>query len=87
MKLFRIYVEGMGNVRRNPDKALAYTLKGCEQGDMLACMNASLMYRKGDGIKKDTAKADEYFDKAEALRRDTDAFRERSGVTFGEQHR
>ena len=77
----------MGNVKRNPDKALGYTLKACEQGDMLGCMNVSLMYRKGDGIPKDSAKADEYFEKAETLRRETDSFRERSGVMFGEQHR
>lgn len=87
MKLFRIYVEGMGNVRRDAPRALGYTLKACEQGDMLGCMNASLMYRKGDGIPKDDKKAEEYFDKAETLRRETDSVRERVGVVFGEQHR
>lgn len=87
VKLFRIFVEGMGNVRRDAERALAYTQKACEQGDMLGCMNASLMYRKGDGIAKNEKKAEEYFDKAEALRRETDSFRERVGVVFGEQHR
>lgn len=77
----------MGDVRRNPERALENSTKACELGDMLGCMNASLMYRKGDGIQQDSKKAEEYFEKAEQIRRETDSFRERVGVTFGEQHR
>jgi hypothetical protein len=50
-------------------------------------MNASLMLRKGDGIPMDMKKAQEFYDKGDAIRNETNPFKEKQGVVFGEQHR
>lgn len=86
LKLFKIYLEGSGNVEKNLAKAFEYTKKACESNDMLGCLNASLMLRKGDGIKKDLELAEEYRKKADNIRKDIESFREHYPVVFGDQH-
>ena len=87
LKLFKIYIDGVGTVSRNAQRAFECTVRACENGDLLGCMNASLMLRKGDGIPKDLKKAEEFYDKADAIRKRTNPFEEKQNITFGEQHR
>lgn len=87
LKLFKIYLEGSGNVEKNLPKAFEYTKKACESNDLLGCLNASLMLRKGDGIKKDLELAEQYRKKADEIRKDNESYREHIPVVFGEQHK
>lgn len=59
-----IYITGAPNVLKNMEKAFEYTRKACELDNIHACANLSQMYRKGDGVKKDTSLAQKYKDKA-----------------------
>ena len=46
-------------------------------GHMAACHNLSLMYRKGDGVDQDTAKAEKYMHKAQEIHEQLTKERER----------
>jgi len=48
------------------DKARAATLleTACDRFEMTACRNLMVMYRRGDGVPKDLARADEFRDRA-----------------------
>ena len=39
-------------IEKNPRKALPYAVKACDMGNPQACVNASVMYKTGDGVEK-----------------------------------
>jgi TPR repeat protein len=87
VKLFDIFIRGKHDLKRDPSKAFEYTKKACEYNDLYGCINASVMCRKGDGIKQDNALADEYKNKAEELKKQQDQLKNHPQVVFGEQHK
>ncbi|XP_026748497.2 cytochrome c oxidase assembly factor 7 homolog [Galleria mellonella] len=54
-----------------PDKkqAFQFALKGCEYGNMYACANVSVMYKKGDGVEKNEEESKKYFTIAQNLQK------------------
>ncbi|XP_059056218.1 cytochrome c oxidase assembly factor 7 homolog [Achroia grisella] len=54
-----------------PDKKQAYqfALKGCEYGNMYACANVSMMFKKGDGVEKNEEESKRYFALAQSLQK------------------
>ncbi|KPI97747.1 Sel1 repeat-containing protein 1-like [Papilio xuthus] len=53
-----------------PDLKQAFDLamKGCEYGNIFACANVSLMYKKGDGVEQDLEKSKKFFQLAQSLK-------------------
>ena len=48
-----MYIMGVKDlIERDPAKALPYAAKACEMGVAQACVNASLIYKNGDGVQK-----------------------------------
>ena len=39
-------------IERDPLQALPYAAKACDMGVPQACVNASVIYKKGDGVEK-----------------------------------
>jgi cytochrome c oxidase assembly factor 7 len=87
IKLFEIFIRGKYDIKRDPPKAFEYAKKACEYNDLYGCVNASIMCRKGDGIKQDKILADEYRNKAEELKQQSDQLRNQPQIVFGEQHK
>ena len=54
----------LGELEYDEEKALAYFIKGYENGDMKAGRHVGLCYKEGRGTEKDDAKAFEWFGKA-----------------------
>ncbi len=74
-------------IDRDTKKAFDYTSRACnEMNDILGCLNASLMLRKGDGIERNQQLAEVYRTKADDLKRELDSFRQQQEIRFGEQH-
>ena len=54
--------------KKSETRAAQLYQKGCDGGNAGACQNLGLMYEHGEGgLRKDRAKAREYFDKAHRL--------------------
>ena len=87
LRLFQIYFEGKEGIARNAHTAFEYTRKACDQDDVLGCMNASIMLRKGDGIPKNDALSEEYREKAENIRKQVSSNKEQIPIVFGQQHK
>jgi len=66
--LATIYETGDASVQNNA-KALDYYKQACDAGYSLACNNLGILY--GDGLEKDYARAETYFDKACQLKEQT----------------
>ena len=66
--LATIYETGDASVQSNA-KALDYYKQACDAGYSLACNNLGILY--GDGLEKDYARAETYFDKACQLKEQT----------------
>ena len=51
MRLFKVFIEGKNEkqnlIEREPQKAFEFTKRACEMDDILGCLNASLMCKKG----------------------------------------
>ncbi|XP_030037748.1 cytochrome c oxidase assembly factor 7 homolog [Manduca sexta] len=54
-----------------PDMKQAFTFakKACECGNMYACANVSMMYKKGDGVEKNETESKRYFEIAQTLQK------------------
>lgn len=54
-----------------PDKkqAFQFAMKACELGNMYACANVSMMYKKGDGVEKNPDESKRFFEIATALQK------------------
>lgn len=60
-----IFIQGVKDtITKDMRKAFDYSVKACDLGNMYACANLSQMYRKGDGVKKDEGKSEEFKKKA-----------------------
>ncbi|NXN63325.1 COA7 factor, partial [Himantopus himantopus] len=77
-----IYLQGAPGVPKDMNHALRYSLKGCELGHIWACANASRMYKLGDGIEKNDAKAEDLKNRAKQLHKEQKEAS--SSLTFGE---
>ncbi|KAF1468988.1 Cytochrome c oxidase assembly factor 7, partial [Eudyptula minor novaehollandiae] len=77
-----IYLQGAPGVPKDMNHALKYSLKGCELGHIWACANASRMYKLGDGIEKNDAKAEDLKKRAKQLHKEQKEAS--SSLTFGE---
>ena len=49
-----------GVMERSAAKALPYAAKACDLGIPEACVNTSIMYKKGDGVEKNERQAKIY---------------------------
>ncbi|XP_046972628.1 cytochrome c oxidase assembly factor 7 homolog [Vanessa cardui] len=48
-------------------QAFQFAKRGCELGNVFACANVSLMYKKGDGVEKNLDESKKYFEIAKSL--------------------
>ena len=69
-ELSKMFLVGKDNCLKDMAKAFKYALKGCELGHIPSCINVSLMYRRGDGVKKNEELADEYKNRAQILKKE-----------------
>lgn len=77
-----MYLQGAPGVPKDMSSALKYSLKGCELGHVWACANASRMYKLGDGVEKNDAKAEDLKNRAKQLHKEQKEAA--SSLTFGE---
>lgn len=56
-------------IKPDPKQAFGFAKKGCENGNIFACANVSLMYKKGEGVKQDLEQSKRYFKLAETLQK------------------
>lgn len=49
-------------IKRDPAKALPYAAKACDMGVLAGCVNASIIYKTGDGVEKNERYAKIYAD-------------------------
>jgi TPR repeat protein len=88
LKLFKIFVEGRGNVAKDGARAFEYTKRTCDYGDVLGCFNASRMLRIGDGVAKDLKLSEEFRSRAEAMNKEIESHRgSNTPIVMGEQHK
>lgn len=61
-----IHFAGIEEAGLKPDKSkfLEYSIKACDQNELKGCVNASIVYGKGDGVPKDLNLAKKYKEKA-----------------------
>lgn len=83
-KLFHINFDEKGQFMNRP-KALQYAIKACNLGNLSGCVNASVMYKNGDGIPKDLDLSKLYREKAEEIHKLLTQPQE--GIVFGEGHK
>lgn len=76
-----IHFAGIKEAELKPDKSkfLEYSIKACDQNELKGCVNASIVYQKGDGVPKDLNLAQKYKDKALDIQKQ---IVEEKGVTF-----
>jgi len=56
-----MFIQGVkGLIEKNMEEAFTYSLKACELGNMMGCVNVSMMYKKGDGVEKNPAASKRY---------------------------
>ncbi len=68
------YLLGMMAItEKQPEKAFPFYLKAAEAGYSPACLQVSLMYRQGNGVKADPARADYWLERRAKLNSDADA--------------
>ncbi|XP_060101968.1 cytochrome c oxidase assembly factor 7 [Heteronotia binoei] len=80
--LSAIYLQGAPGVPKDMSRALEYSLKACDLRHTWACANASRMYKLGDGVEKNDAKAEALKNRAMTLHKEQQAAS--SSLTFGE---
>nr|XP_054756847.1 cytochrome c oxidase assembly factor 7B-like [Lytechinus pictus] len=65
--LSAVYIKGLSGVEKDMKRAIEYSTRSCELGHMYGCVNASRMYKLGDGIPKDEALAIKFKERAKTL--------------------
>jgi TPR repeat protein len=83
LELFKINFDEKSQYK-NRQNAVEFAKKSCELGNLYGCVNASLMYKKGDGIPKDENLAKFYREKAETIQNLLD--NPPPSIVFGERH-
>lgn len=56
-------------IKSDMNQAFQFAKKACELGNMFACANVSMMYKKGDGCDKSPEEAKRFFEIAQALQK------------------
>lgn len=54
-------------IKSDMKQAFQFAKKACELGNMFACANVSMMYKKGDGVEKNEQESKRYFEIAQYL--------------------
>jgi cytochrome c oxidase assembly factor 7 len=77
-----LYITGIkeANIQKDMNKARRYSEKGCELGNIHACVNVSQMYQRGDGVAKDEEKGEMY--KKRALELQDELVKQQQTLTF-----
>ena len=70
-------------IERDPAKALPYSIKACDMGIFEACVNASIIYKKGDGVEKNERRAKVYKNIANDIKDQWTGLRERTRFQEG----
>jgi len=60
-------------------KVLEFSIKACDQNELKGCVNASIIYNKGDGVPKDLNLAQKYKERALDIQKQ---IKEEKGVKF-----
>lgn len=70
--LSAIYMDGEDSISLAKDmsKAFEFAVKACDLGSMYACVNVSIMYKKGDGVEMDQTKSEKYKNKAVEMKKE-----------------
>ncbi|KAL2772538.1 cytochrome c oxidase assembly factor 7, partial [Daubentonia madagascariensis] len=68
--LSAIFLQGAPGFPKDMGLACKYSLKACDLGHVWACANASRMYKLGDGVNKDEAKAEVLKNRAQQLHKE-----------------
>ncbi|XP_060850951.1 cytochrome c oxidase assembly factor 7 homolog isoform X1 [Rhopalosiphum padi] len=63
----------------NMSKVLEFSIKACDQNELKGCVNASIIYNKGDGVPKDLNLAQKYKERALDIQKQ---IKEEKGVKF-----
>ncbi|KAM9326813.1 cytochrome c oxidase assembly factor 7 [Gastrophryne carolinensis] len=79
--LSTMYLQGSPEIPQDMSKALHYSERACGLGHIWGCANASRMYKLGDGVAKDEAKAETLKNRAKELYKQQ---KEAQQITFGE---
>lgn len=56
-------------IKPDMKQAFQFAKKACELGNMYACANVSIMYKKGDGVEKNEEESKKYFTVAQQLQK------------------
>ena len=70
-------------IERDPLKALPYAAKACDMGMAQGCVNASVIYKKGDGVEKNERNAKIYANIAKDIAEQYKENRERTTFQQG----
>lgn len=68
--LSAMFLQGAPGFPKDMGLACKYSMKACDLGHVWACANASRMYRLGDGVDKDEAKAEVLKNRARQLHKE-----------------
>jgi TPR repeat protein len=76
-----IHFTGIKDIGLEPNKQkfLEYSIKACNQNELKGCVNASIVYKKGDGVPIDLELAQKFKEKALDIQRQ---IKEEKGITF-----
>lgn len=79
--LSAMFLQGAPSFPKDMGLACKYSMKACDLGHVWACANASRMYKLGDGVDKDEAKAEELKNRARQLHKEQQ--KNVQALTFG----
>ena len=82
-RLSILYLQGTQGVAKDMKKASTLAAKSCNLGNMYGCVNASRMYKLGDGVEKNSALAVKYQKMAQDIHKDHATKKEQT-VKFGQ---
>lgn len=85
ISLFGIHFNGTKYEEyKNPAKALHYAQRACDLESIAGCVNASVMYKMGDGVPKNDKLSKLYKERAIDLQKESQ--KNQPGIVFGEEH-
>jgi cytochrome c oxidase assembly factor 7 len=68
--------ETSANLLKDMNKAFQYAIKACDLGSIYACVNVSIMYKRGDGVEQNADQSEKYKKKAVAMKEELDQRRQ-----------
>lgn len=76
-----IHFSGTKEIESPPNKVkfLEYSIKACNLNELKGCVNASIVYKKGDGVPQDLELAQKFKEKALDIQRQ---IKEEKGIKF-----